>query len=179
VTVAAAAAILAFGAGLVEGLVRGGGVVCVPEAAIAGFVWGTIAAGVVALGHGVARLLPAGLRAGGWPLAIAAAAVVFVAVEFAVARALAARFRDPTLVAVATAVAGVMIAWSLRRGGRADRGAGRDGGVAGRGSTADALAGRRRVCDRARRGGGVGRVCDAGAGGAAAQRGGGAGDHAG
>lgn len=111
-TVAAAAAILAFGAGLVEGLVRGGGVVCVPEAAIAGFVWGTIAAGVVALGHGVARLLPAGLRAGGWPLAIAAAAVVFVAVEFAVARALAARFRDPTLVAVATAVAGVMIAWS-------------------------------------------------------------------
>lgn len=109
-TAAAVAAILAFGAGLVEGLARGGGVACVAEAAIAGFVWWTIVLVVIGGAHGLARLLPASAR-GRWPLALAVAAAVFVATEFAAARALADRFRDPTLVAVATAAVGVVIAW--------------------------------------------------------------------
>lgn len=109
-TAAAVAAILAFGAGLVEGLARGGGATCVAEAAIAGFVGGMIALVVIGVAHGVARLLPASSR-GRWPRALAVAAVVFVATEVAAARALAASFRDPTLVAVVTAAVGVVIAW--------------------------------------------------------------------
>lgn len=104
-------AILAFGAGAIEGLIRGGGIACVAEAALAGFVWGTIAAGVLALAAGLRWLLPAELRTGAWALAGALAVVVCVAAEFVVARGLALRFRDPTLVALVAGVAGVVLAW--------------------------------------------------------------------
>lgn len=104
-------AILAFGAGAIEGLIRGGGIACVAEAALAGFVWGTIAAGVLALAAGLRWLLPAELRTGAWARAGALAVVVCVAAEFVVARGLALRFRDPTLVALVAGVAGVVLAW--------------------------------------------------------------------
>ncbi len=134
-------AILAFGAGAIEGLIRGGGIACVAEAALAGFVWGTIAAGLLALAAGLRWLLPAELRTwawwgggwgggggpagggggggwrgggggrGGWGGGGALAVVVCVAAEFVVARGLALRFRDPTLVALVAGVAGVVLAW--------------------------------------------------------------------
>ena len=91
----ALAAILAFGAGVDQGLkMRGGGIASVAEAAVAGLVWGTIAAGVLALVAGLRRLLPAEPRTKAWALAGALALVVFVAAEFAVARELALRFRS-------------------------------------------------------------------------------------
>lgn len=105
-TLVAVAVLLAFGAGAVEGLARGGGAGCVPLAMIAGLVWGTLALVVVAAARGVARLW----GEDGWPLAIAVAGAVFVAGEFAAARELTGRFRDPALVAGAAAASGVAIA---------------------------------------------------------------------
>lgn len=110
-TGAALVAILAFGAGVIEGVLRGAGIGSVAAAALAGLVWGTIAAGVLALAAGLRWLLPAELRTGAWALALALTLVVFVAAECAVARGLALRFRDPALVALVAAVAGVVLVW--------------------------------------------------------------------
>lgn len=107
----ALAAILAFGAGVIEGLLRGGGAAGVPVAALAGLVWAALAAGVLGLTAGVRWLLPIGLRSGAWPRAGALTAIGFVALEFVVARALALRFRDPALVALVAAAMGVVLAW--------------------------------------------------------------------
>lgn len=106
-TAVAVAVILAFGAGALEGLMRGGGVACAWEATIAGFLIGGCVAAVV----GVAWLVRRGLRVErAWALAMVVATGVFVAGEFAAARWLALRFRDPTLVALVAAVGGVLIA---------------------------------------------------------------------
>ena len=104
-------AILAFGAGMIEGLIRGGGLVSVAEAALAGFVCGALAVGLLALAAGLRWLLPAELRTGAWARAGALALVVFAAAELAVGQGLALRFRDPALVALVAALAGVVLAW--------------------------------------------------------------------
>lgn len=109
-TAAAVVAILAFGAGVIEGVARGAGLASVPAGAIAGFVWGTIALGVPGLAWLLRWLMPPGWRGGAWPRAAALAAGVFVVAEFVVGQELALRFRDPMLVAVVAAGIGVVLA---------------------------------------------------------------------